>query len=58
MLLQGIEKIFSAGLDITEFYNPNPERLTKFWNTLQETWLALHMSPFPVVAVINVIIKV
>lgn len=46
--------MFSAGLDITEFYNPSPDRLAKFWTTLQDTWLALYTAPFPTVAVINV----
>lgn len=46
--------MFSAGLDITEFYNPNPDRLAKFWTTLQDTWLTFYMTPFPTVAVINV----
>lgn len=51
---QGLQKVFSAGLDITEFYKPNPDRLTKFWTTLQDTWLALYTTPFPTAAVINV----
>jgi len=46
--------VFCAGLDITEFYNPNPDRLAKFWTTLQDTWLALYLAPFPTAAVINV----
>jgi len=41
-------------LDLTEFYNPNTERLIKFWTILQDTWLALIMTPLPTVAVINV----
>jgi len=46
--------VFCAGLDITEFYNPNPDRLAKFWTSLQDTWLSLYMASFPTVAVINV----
>lgn len=46
--------MFCAGLDITEFYNPNLDRLSKFWTTLQDTWLSLYTAPFPTVAVINV----
>uniref|UniRef100_A0A2S2R726 Enoyl-CoA delta isomerase 1, mitochondrial n=1 Tax=Sipha flava TaxID=143950 RepID=A0A2S2R726_9HEMI len=53
MLTSGLQKIFSAGLDITEFYNPNPDRLSKFWSTLQDTWLTLYKTPFPTAAIIN-----
>lgn len=35
-------KIFSAGLEITEMYNPNVERLREFWRSLQEVWLKLY----------------
>lgn len=53
ILTSGLQKVFCAGLDITEFYNPNPDRLAKFWTTLQDTWLSLYMASFPTVAVIN-----
>jgi len=53
ILTSGLQKVFCAGLDITEFYNPNPDRLAKFWTTLQDTWLTLYTTPFPTVAVIN-----
>lgn len=45
--------IFSAGLDIFEMYKPDPERLTKFWTTLQDTWIKLYGSSYPTVALIN-----
>lgn len=53
ILTSGLQNIFCAGLDLTEFYNPNTDRLIKFWTTLQDTWLALIMTPLPTVAVIN-----
>ncbi|XP_060840334.1 enoyl-CoA delta isomerase 1, mitochondrial-like [Rhopalosiphum padi] len=53
ILTSGLQKVFCAGLDITEFYNPNPDRLAKFWTTLQDTWLSLYMTSFPTVSVIN-----
>jgi len=46
--------VFCAGLDIKELYKPNPDRLTKFWTTLQDTWLSLYTTSFPTVSVINV----
>lgn len=45
--------IFSAGLDITEMYQPDPERLHKFWHTLQEVWLRLSQTPLATVATIE-----
>lgn len=53
ILTSGLQKVFCAGLDITEFYNPNPDRLAKFWTTLQDTWLSLYTTSFPTVSVIN-----
>ncbi|CAH1715399.1 unnamed protein product [Aphis gossypii] len=53
ILTSGLQKVFCAGLDITEFYNPNPDRLSKFWTTLQDTWLSLYTTSFPTVSVIN-----
>jgi len=46
--------VFCGGLDITEFYNPNPDRLAKYLTNLQDTWLSLYMTSFPTVSVINV----
>ncbi|XP_015363911.1 PREDICTED: enoyl-CoA delta isomerase 1, mitochondrial-like [Diuraphis noxia] len=54
ILTSGLQKVFCAGLDITEFYNPDSDRLVKFWTALQDTWLSLYMASFPTVAVINV----
>jgi len=46
-------KIFSAGLDIMEMYNPKPERLREIWRALQNFWMRLYVSPLATVAAIN-----
>jgi 3,2-trans-enoyl-CoA isomerase len=46
-------KIFSAGLDIMEMYNPKPERVREFWKALQNFWMKLYVSPLATVAAIN-----
>ncbi|XP_063827816.1 enoyl-CoA delta isomerase 1, mitochondrial-like [Ostrinia nubilalis] len=45
--------VFSAGLDITEMYNPEEQRMTAFWSTLQDFWLKLFGSPYPTAAAIS-----
>lgn len=51
-------KVFSAGLDILEMYNPNQEdhrrdRLREFWTAFQELNLRLHASQLVTIAAIN-----
>jgi len=51
-------KVFSAGLDLTEMYNPEQdpgrqERLTTFWTAFQELSLRLYSTPLVTVAAIN-----
>lgn len=46
-------KIFSAGLDISELISPNPDRLPKFWNSLQQLYLDLYGSRMATVAAIQ-----
>lgn len=46
-------KIYSAGLDILEMYQPQPDRLTTFWRTLQEVWIRLYGCRLPTIAAIN-----
>ncbi|XP_050422918.1 enoyl-CoA delta isomerase 1, mitochondrial-like [Adelges cooleyi] len=53
ILTSSLQNVFCAGLDITEFYKPDLSRLAEFWTTVQETWLALYLTPFPTAAVIN-----
>lgn len=39
-------------------YKPTPEKLKRFWSTLQDVWLKLYGSGFPTAAAINVSIKI
>ncbi|KAG8195375.1 hypothetical protein JTE90_001392 [Oedothorax gibbosus] len=45
--------VFSAGLDITEMYNPKEERLVKFWKALQTMWKTLYLTPLVTIAAVN-----
>lgn len=53
LLTSSIPTVFSAGLDIGEMYNPQPERLRRFWQAFQEAWLILNSFPKPIIAAIN-----
>ena len=52
MLTSG-NKVFCAGLDITEMYQPNQERLETFWGSLQDLWLATYGCKLPMTAAIT-----
>lgn len=39
--------IFSAGLEITEMYNPNKDRLVQFWMAFQQLYLDLYYCDGP-----------
>jgi len=52
--LQAIPKIFCAGLDIHEIYQPERGKLMEFWRALQVFWMKLYMSRLTTVAAINV----
>ncbi|XP_035225951.1 enoyl-CoA delta isomerase 1, mitochondrial-like isoform X1 [Stegodyphus dumicola] len=45
--------VFSAGLDITEMYKPNNERLRNFWISLQNMWKTLYLTPLVTIAAVN-----
>ncbi|GFT15847.1 enoyl-CoA delta isomerase 1, mitochondrial [Nephila pilipes] len=45
--------VFSAGLDITEMFNPKEERIRAFWKTLQQMWKTLYLTPLVTIAAIN-----
>lgn len=49
-----LPKIFSAGLEITEMYQPDEARLREFWRTLQEFWIKLYGSQMITIAAITV----
>jgi 3,2-trans-enoyl-CoA isomerase len=53
ILTSALSMVFSAGLDITELQNPQPERFEKFWTAFQEVWMILNSYPKPIVAAIN-----
>ncbi|KAK6632767.1 hypothetical protein RUM43_013538 [Polyplax serrata] len=45
--------IFTAGLDIMELYQPNPDRVKSYWTALQDMWLNLYSSSYPTAAAIS-----
>mmetsp|Transcript_34458 Transcript_34458/g.75415 ORF Transcript_34458/g.75415 Transcript_34458/m.75415 type:complete len:297 (-) Transcript_34458:8-898(-) len=45
--------ILSAGLELTELYNPDPERLPVFWNAFQQLFIDLYGSRLATVAAIQ-----
>nr|CCC92548.1 unnamed protein product [Trypanosoma congolense IL3000]CCC92562.1 unnamed protein product [Trypanosoma congolense IL3000] len=53
ILTSSIPTVFSAGLDMSEMHNPEPERLRRFWKSFQETWLILNSFPKPIIAAIS-----
>lgn len=53
VLTSSLPTIFSAGLDIMEMCTTDKEKLTRFWSTLQDTWLTLYSLPIPIASVIN-----
>uniref|UniRef100_A0A1L8DZ86 Enoyl-CoA delta isomerase 1, mitochondrial n=1 Tax=Nyssomyia neivai TaxID=330878 RepID=A0A1L8DZ86_9DIPT len=53
ILTSASDTVFSAGLDITEMYKPEQQRLREFWTTLQDVWLKLFGAAFPTAAAIN-----
>ena len=46
-------KIFSAGLDIMEMYQPTEESLATFWNALQTLFLTYYTTPLVSIAAIE-----
>ncbi|XP_060068628.1 enoyl-CoA delta isomerase 1, mitochondrial-like [Ylistrum balloti] len=53
ILTSAVPKIFCAGLDILEMYQPDVERLQVFWRSLQDVWLRLYGSKMATIAAIN-----
>lgn len=45
--------IFSAGLDIAELIAPDPDRLPKFWNSLQQVYIDLYGSRLATVSCLH-----
>ena len=46
-------KILSAGLDLKELHNPDPERLPKFWDSFQQLFIDLYSTRLATVAAIE-----
>lgn len=53
ILTSNCPNIFSAGLDILEMYNSQPERIRQFWSALQDFWMKLYGSSKIFIAAIN-----
>ncbi|GIY41800.1 enoyl-CoA delta isomerase 1, mitochondrial [Caerostris darwini] len=53
ILTSDVPKVFCAGLDITELYNPSKERLEKFWEAFQIFWKTLYITPLITIAAVN-----
>ncbi|XP_020807063.1 enoyl-CoA delta isomerase 1, mitochondrial isoform X2 [Drosophila serrata] len=53
ILTSASSNVFSAGLDITELYNTDEDRLRTIWRALQNAWIALYGSSLPTAAAIN-----
>jgi 3,2-trans-enoyl-CoA isomerase len=45
--------IFSAGLDLTELYQPDTDRLPQFWSSFQQVYLDLYGSRLSTIAAIQ-----
>jgi 3,2-trans-enoyl-CoA isomerase len=45
--------IFSAGLDVAELINPDPDRLRQFWQSLQQVYVDLYGSRLATVACLH-----
>ncbi|CAI5745706.1 unnamed protein product [Peronospora destructor] len=53
VLASSNQKVFSAGLDIMEMYQPEPTKLTEFWTSLQDLYLRLYTTSLAAVAAIE-----
>lgn len=45
--------ILSAGLDLKEMYQPDPQRLSKYWNSVQQLYLDLYGSRLATICAIE-----
>ena len=54
VVTSSLHSIFSAGLDLTELYDPDPnQRLPEFWRSFQQLYLDLYGSRLSTIAAIN-----
>ncbi|XP_063623821.1 enoyl-CoA delta isomerase 1, mitochondrial-like [Cydia splendana] len=53
ILTSALPTVFSAGVDITEMYKPDVQRLQQYGNNFQDVWIKLFGFPFATAAAIN-----
>ena len=53
LIITSMLPVFTAGLDISEMYQPESDRLRAFWVSFQEMKLRLFSSPLVVISAIN-----
>lgn len=53
MLASNVDRIFSAGLDITEMHEKSNAYMSEFWRALQQCWLTLYGCPLATVAAVK-----
>jgi 3,2-trans-enoyl-CoA isomerase len=53
VLSSSLSSVFSAGLDLTELYEPDPVRFPEFWKSFQQLYLDLYGSRLATIAAIN-----
>uniref|UniRef100_A0AAV1UNK3 Enoyl-CoA delta isomerase 1, mitochondrial n=1 Tax=Peronospora matthiolae TaxID=2874970 RepID=A0AAV1UNK3_9STRA len=53
ILASSNQKVFSAGLDIMEMYQPHPSKVSTFWTSLQDLYLRLYTTRLAAVAAIE-----
>ncbi|CAI5713491.1 unnamed protein product [Hyaloperonospora brassicae] len=53
ILASSTAKVFSAGLDIMEMYQPHPSKVSTFWTSLQDLYLRLYTTRLAAVAAIE-----
>ena len=53
ILSSNLASIFSAGLDLTELYQPNLDRLPTFWKSFQQVFIDIYGSRLACIAAMN-----
>ncbi|KAL5279292.1 ECI1.2 family protein [Megaselia abdita] len=53
ILSSSSKNIFCAGLDLTEIYKPDQEKLKSLWTAFQDLWIKLYGASFPTTAALN-----
>lgn len=53
LVLTSTQPVFSAGLDLTELYQPSDDRLGTFWRSFTELVMRIYSSPLPIISALN-----